>query len=480
MNISQMIGRDEGKTLEFKRDLSSPRNILKTLTAFANTAGGMLLIGVEDVTKNVLGLENPLDEEERLCNLIAGSIEPRLVPNVELIAWQDKTLLAAEVYPSGSRPHWLKSEGPMQGVYVRLGSTNRQADADLIQELRRSALGAAFDEQSLPEMEIDELDFQGAVTCFARHRKLLKKDLETLRLVIKHQGRLVPTVGGVLLFGKQRAAVFPDAWIQCGRFIGKSKSRIFDHAEIYDHLPVAVGRVMDFLKKHAMRGADLSQLHRRDVWSIPLSILRETVVNAVVHADYSQKGAPIRVSFFDDRIEIENPGILLPGLTFDDIRQGVSKLRNRVIARVFKEIDLIEQWGSGILRIFEEAQQLGLPEPQMVEIGMRIRFIVYLAQPLALEGTSSQPLSKTEPPEQVTEQVTEQVQRLLLCLQRQPLAVREIMQSLKLNHRPTLLYDYLKPAIKKGFVEMTQPDSPKSPTQKYRLTKKGEQFYKKR
>ena len=65
ININQLIGRDEGKTLEFKRDLSSPRNILKTLAAFANTAGGVLLIGIEDVTKNVLGLENPLDEEER-------------------------------------------------------------------------------------------------------------------------------------------------------------------------------------------------------------------------------------------------------------------------------------------------------------------------------------------------------------------------------------------------------------------------------
>ena len=461
MNINELIGRDEGKTLEFKRNLSSSRNILKTLTAFANTAGGVMLIGIEDVTKNVLGLENPLDEEERLCSLIADSIEPRLVPNVELIAWQDKTLLAVEVYPSGSRPHWLKSEGPMQGVYVRLGSTNRQADVDLIQELRRSATGAAFDEQSLPEMEIDGIDFQGAVTCFSRHRKLLKKDMETLRLVTKHQGRLVPTVGGVLLFGKQREAVFPDAWIQCGRFIGKTKSHIFDHTEIYDHLPVSVERVMDFLKKHAMRGADLSQLHRRDVWSIPLAILREAVVNAVVHADYSQKGAPIRVSFFDDRIEIENPGILLPGLTMDDIRHGVSKLRNRVIARVFRELDLIEQWGSGVRRIFEEAQQLGLPEPQMVEIGMRVRFIVFLKEAIFAINT------------EVTEQVTEQVQRLLFCLQSTPLAVREIMQSLKLSHRPTLLYDYLKPAIEGGFVEMTQPDSPKSPTQKYRLTKKG-------
>jgi predicted HTH transcriptional regulator len=488
MNINELIGRDEGKTLEFKRDVSSPRNILKTLTAFANTAGGVLLIGIEDGTKDVLGLKNPLDEEERLCSLIADSIEPRLVPNVELISWQDRTLIAVEVYPSGSRPHWLKSEGPMEGVHVRLGSTNRQADIDLIQELRRSALGAAFDEQPLPETEIDELDFRGAVTCFSRYRKLTKKDLETLRLVTKHQGRMVPTVGGILLFAKHREAVFPDAWIQCGRFIGKTKSHIFDHTEIYDHLPIVVERVMDFLKKHAMRGADFSELHRRDVWSIPLVILREAIVNAVVHTDYSQKGAPIRVSFFDDRIEIENPGILLPGLTFDDIRQGVSKLRNRVIARVFRELDLIEQWGSGIRRIFEEAEQLGLPEPQMVEIGMRVRFIVYLAQPFTPVNSNSQPSTQTKPAEQVTDQVaeqvteqvteqaTEQVKRLFICLQHQPLSIRKIMQYLELRHRPTLLYDYLKPAMDGGFVEMTQPDSPKSPTQKYRLTKKGERL----
>ncbi len=192
-----------------------------------------------------------------------------------------------------------------------------------------------------------------------------------------------------------------------------------------------------------------------------MTILREAVVNAVVHADYSQKGAPIRVSFFDDRIEIENPGILLPGLTMDDIRQGVSKLRNRVIARVFRELDLIEQWGSGIRRIFEEAQQLGLPEPQMVEIGMRVRFIVFLKEAVNAEVNA-----------EVGEQVTEQVKRLLLCLRNKPLSIRDIMQSLNLSHRPTLLYDYIKPAIEGGFVEMTQPDSPKSPSQKYRLTEK--------
>jgi len=138
-SITQLVSMPESKTLEFKRDISSPKNMLKTLVAFANTAGGRLIIGLEDESREVLGVENPLDEEERLCNLIADSIEPRLVPNVELISIEDKTLLSVEVYPSGSRPHWLKKGGLEEGVYVRLGSTNRKADRELIAELKRGA-----------------------------------------------------------------------------------------------------------------------------------------------------------------------------------------------------------------------------------------------------------------------------------------------------------------------------------------------------
>ena len=158
-------------------------------------------------------------------------------------------------------------------------------------------MGLAFDEQALPDRTVEDLDFEAAVTCFESHRKLVNKDLESLRLVTRHQGHLVPTVGGMLLFGRNRETIFPDAWIQCGRFIGTDKADIFDHIEIHYHLPAAVERVIEFLKKHAMRGADFSELRRKDVWSIPLTILREAVVNAVVHADYSQKGAPIRVAF---------------------------------------------------------------------------------------------------------------------------------------------------------------------------------------
>ncbi|MGD9780034.1 ATP-binding protein [Methanomethylovorans sp.] len=480
--ISQLITMPEGKTLEFKRDLSSPKNIIKTLVAFANTAGGRLLIGVEDVTKNIIGVQDPLDEEERLCSIIADYIAPRLVPDVELMTVESKTLLVVEVYPSGSRPHWVKSEGYFDGVYVRLGSTNRKADRELVAELQRSASGISFDEMPMPDLSSDDLDLDSAKKRFKGIRELNEEELITLKLLSREQGRFVPTTGAMLLFGKKRDYHFPDAWIQCGRFKGKDKAFIFDHTEIYEDLPGSVESVMLFLKKHAFRGADFSEIRRKDVWSIPLTILREALVNAIVHADYSQKGAPIRVSFFDDRIEIENPGILLPGMTIEDVKQGVSRIRNRVIARVFRELDLIEQWGSGFRRILKDAEELGLPQPQIIEIGMRVRFIVYLAE--SIEVPTESHAGKEEPPsrsgEQVTEQViehvTEQVRSLVICLEDKPLGRRDAMQRVGISSRPTFVYDYLQPAIQASLVEMTQPDSPKSPTQKYRLTAKGRAF----
>src|SRR3989304_5739624 len=119
-SIDQLMAQPEGKTLEFKRDLSSPKPLLKTLVAFANTAGGRLVVGVYDERK-VVGVGHALDDEERLCNLIADSIAPRLVPNVEMITVDDKTLLVVEVFVSGSRPHRVKGAGAQNRGFVRPG-----------------------------------------------------------------------------------------------------------------------------------------------------------------------------------------------------------------------------------------------------------------------------------------------------------------------------------------------------------------------
>lgn len=377
MDLLDLLKRPEGKTLEFKRDFSSPGGALRTIVAFANTAGGTLLVGVDDGSAHVRGVDDVLELEERVANLISDSIAPRLVPDIEVLPWRRTQVLAIEVYPSPTRPHYIKRDGIDSGTYVRVGSTNRRADAEMIQELRRVTRGESFDEQPMPDLDSEALDFRAASESFAGIRKLSRRDLETLRLVTPHQGRKVPTVGGILLFGRDRERFFPDSWIQAGRFAGTDKSLIADHAEIRS-LPVrAIEEAIDFVDKHTLHRLDIGRERRRERANLPPVAVREAVINAVAHADYAQRGAPIRVSIFDDRLEIENPGLLPFGLTVEDLERGVSKLRNRVIGRIFHSLGLIEQWGSGIQRIIRVCSEAGLPAPRFEEIATRFRVTIF-------------------------------------------------------------------------------------------------------
>lgn len=470
--IEQLLRQPEGKQLEFKRNLSSPRSLLKALVAFANTAGGQLIIGVAD-TGDIVGVDDPLAEEERLTSLIADSIAPRLLPNIELFSVEGKTLLCVEVFLSGSRPHYLKALGPDQGVLVRLGSSNRQADAQLIAELRRTAMGETFDAMPMPELDLDDLDLPVMAQQLGAGAALAEQKLLTLKLLTRYQGRLVPTKGAVLLFGKHRLTYFDDAWIQCGRFQGTDKVDIFDQADIHEHLPLAVDSIELFLKKHAFKRAEFTGMRRTDVWSIPLTMLREAIINALVHSDYSQRGSPIRIAFFDDRIEVESPGMLLPGMTVEDMKNGVSMIRNPVIARVFRELKLIEQWGSGVKRIFAEAAAQGLPEPQIVEIANRLRVIIPLAahQPLTQSRPESQPGSRPE-----SRLASDLAAKLLAGLQQQAMGKAEMAAYLGHKTVSGQLKKQIKYLQEVALIEMTCPEKPNSRLQKYRLTTKGEQL----
>lgn len=373
MDLNLLLRTPEGKTLEFKRNLDSRQGVLRALVAFANTAGGTLLIGVEDGASAVCGVADPLALEERLASLIADSIEPRLVPDIEILPWRSTHVLAVTAFPSQSRPHHLAREGIENGTYVRVGSTNRRADAALMDEMRRHVRGLGFDEQPLSDLDSEAIDFRVASESFAAVRKLKRGDLATLRLVTRHQGRTVPTVGGLLLFGRDRLAHFPDAWIQVGRFAGIDKKHILDHAELRSHPIAAIEEAIAFIQRHMQRGAEIGAVRRTDRWTLPPVAVREALINAVAHADYAQRGAPIRVALYDDRLEIENPGLLPFGLVVDDLRRGISRLRNRVIGRVFHELGLIEQWGSGIQRMSAACAQAGLAPPELEELGMRFR-----------------------------------------------------------------------------------------------------------
>ena len=385
VNLTELLKQEEGKTLEFKRDLSSPDKVLQSIVAFANTAGGVLIVGIENQTKRVRSVADPLKEEERLANLIADCVEPRLIPSIEIAAWRSAQILIVEIFPSQNRPHFIRNLGLEKGVFVRIGSTNRKADTLLIAEMRRFARNETYDESPLPHLNSEALDFRVASELLAGRKNVGVPALETLRALVRHERRLVPSVGGLLLFGKDSGAEFPDAWVQCGRFAGTDKSVIADSVECHGILPRLVESAHAFVQKHITHPIVIGGgLKRSGLAGIPLRAMRELLINAIVHADYAQQGAPIRVSLFDGRVEIENPGVLLAGLTIDDIKQGVSRLRNRVIGRVFKELGYIEQWGSGIQRVIADCRQAGLAEPVFEEMAFRFRVTISLkpvAQP---------------------------------------------------------------------------------------------------
>ena len=368
MDLAHLLVQSEGKTLEFKRDLSSLKRILRTVVAFANTSGGTLLIGVDDTTHDVRGVRNAREEEERLTNLVTDSISPQLVPDVELLRYREEMVLGVAVYPSPRRPHYL-GDSPETGTYVRVGSTNRLADGDLVAEMRRVSRGEGFDEQPMPELDSEAIDMD----VVSEYRRLSEGDADVLGLLTAHKGRRVPSVGGMLLFGRDRLAHFPDAWIQAGRFAGLDRSHISEQIELKQPLPLAIEEAYRFIERHIASGVDIRGLRGLPQWELPPIVVREALINAVVHADYSQRGAPFRISIFDDRLEVENPGLLPFGLTLDDLPLGVSKLRNRVIGRVFYELKLIEQWGSGIGRMITACHHAGLPNPVWQELGTRFR-----------------------------------------------------------------------------------------------------------
>jgi hypothetical protein len=169
----------------------------------------------------------------------------------------------------------------------------------------------------IPELSADALDLEAACSWIGESVKLDRQTPRTLRLLTQRQACWVPIKGAVLLFGKEQELHFPYVWVQYGRFAATDKANIFDHQGIREPLPTDVESAMLFLK--------ISATGSKDVWSIPLLWLRGAVVCASVCVDYSQRGAPIRIAFFNDRIELESPCILLPGTTVTACARGFLK-----------------------------------------------------------------------------------------------------------------------------------------------------------
>jgi ATP-dependent DNA helicase RecG len=375
--LEQLLARDEGKTLEFKETSQPIQGIVQTAIAFANTAGGIILLGIKNRTKEVVGLENIIEDELRVANAIAASVFPLLVPHIQFYSWRHRDVLIVTI-PYSPGPYYLKAKGESEGVFIRLGSTNRPADAHIIAEIRRLKERITFDQSPDYKYTLEDLDFNLARRLFDHAGKSFTKgSAKSLELLIEHQSKQNPSKGGLLLFGKDRDTLYSDPLVRLARFEGITKSVFLDQLDIKSALPLALDEILIFVRRSTTMGAVIKEIRREDIPQYPPEVLREAILNALVHADYAVQSSPIYIAIFDDRIEITNPGSLPLGLSMEAALTGVSQLRNRVIGRVFRELKLTEQWGSGLNRMIHACRQLDIAPPKFEELGQFFRVTLF-------------------------------------------------------------------------------------------------------
>lgn len=379
INIEKIINDTENDTIEFKQNLSGTKSFIKDICAFANTNGGFIIIGIDDKTKKITGIskDDIFQLEEKVANIIADNFDNRPSYIVRTKNIKGKLLLCFKIYPGEFVPYFIKKQGKKEGTYVRLGSTSRPASQEEIKELERRKENISFDATEVIQAHKNNLDYpliektleQIAAKNDLVHPGVSDKLLESLKIIKKSGNNYTPTVGGLLLFGyKDKIEQYlPQAKVKCARFKGNLPVEYLDKKEFSGSLINQVENTIKFYKLNEQKYAQINDLYREEDYIIPLTAIREAVVNAIVHRNYSISGADIKFNIFDDYIEIISPGKLPFGITKQDLGQGISEVRNKVIARMFLKLALIEQWGQGIVKIIELTTQKGLKKPSFEE-----------------------------------------------------------------------------------------------------------------
>ena len=373
MKIEEILKQFEGKSLEFKKEIPKNRlNFLKTVVAFANGAGGRIYVGVND-DRTVEGIdEEPLDLEEKLSSIIYDSIAP--IPGVffQTVVFENKVIFVVRILSGSNKPYYLKKLGPEGGVFVRVGSTNRKADFQVLAELGRQARNISLDQEIDPSFDCDVLDIRRLEKFIDLRELQVEPSLDyfvKIKAAHRYDHTCHPTIGGLLLFCSTLPDAYAHARFMVSRFKAESRADLITSTTIEDGLLAMPEKIMGFARLYLEKRAEISELRRTEVYSIPLVAVREAILNAICHRNYSIAGAQNMLDIFSDRIEITSPGTLPLGITLQDLGEGISESRNRFMVKIFRETGYIEQLGTGIMRIREACRKSDCPEPKFEEIG---------------------------------------------------------------------------------------------------------------
>ena len=327
----------ESERMEYKSQMID--DIYKEVIAFANTDGGVIYLGVDD-KGNLIGIENVDETYTRLTNGIRDAIAPDVTMFVRYVL-QDNKVIQIEVAEGSYKPYYLKSKGMKPtGVYVRQGTSSVQASPEQIRRMIKESDGDTYEDARCLDQD---LSFHAAASAFDRYG--VEFSVEKYRALGITQNNIYTNLA--LLLSDQchhttKIAVFKDEFCTEFRDSKEFGGSVFKQFE----------DTVNYLALCNKTASTIKGVIRTDKKDYPEEAIREALLNALVHRDYGFSGSII-INVNDSKMEFISLGGLLPGLSTEDIRIGVSQPRNKKLAEVFHRLRLLESYGTGIRRIFK-------------------------------------------------------------------------------------------------------------------------------
>ena len=365
-DIKELAHSGEGFNVDFKRSVPSKvRDIAEEVCSFANSAGGYVLIGVDN-DNQIVGAEIDNNKRSAIQDAI-GEISPMLHYNMYCVEMDGKDVWVIDVPSGKNKPYFFSGS-----TYIREGANcQKLTNVDEIRDAFQRNDRIYFDSIPLPKVdlnkELDEDNFREF-----RYAAGLGMDINTEQILenlqVYDENNDVKS-GGVLFFAKHPENIYFHAVIRCVLFKGTDKVYILDDKTFGGPLLQQYNRAIEWLKGKLQVSYEMEGTGpRKETWEIPLGVFKESIINALSHRDYYEQGASIMIEMYDDRVEITNPGDLLPVVAKNFGRKSLS--RNPLIFGLFTRMHLVEHVGSGIPRMKKDMLDAGLPEPIFETEGM--------------------------------------------------------------------------------------------------------------
>ncbi len=364
MNLPDLIKIGESDTVEFKEKFDE--RTIESAVAFANTKGGIIFLGVSDKNK-IMGITIGKETLNKWTNQISQTTDPRIIPELEKVEVDGKNVVAVKIKENPIKPISTKGK-----CLKRVNNSNRAMNAQEIAQMHLHSTGMSWDKYPAKDAKLLDIDIENVKRYVKKAketgRKRIGDDEEPMKVLEKMslitQGQ--PTWAAILLFSNETNRFISQAAIHCGRF--KEKNIVIDDRMIVGTVFEQIDEAMDFIRKNINVEFVMTGKPERDqIWDYPLEALREALINAVCHRDYTIF-SNIEVRIYDDKLIIRSPGFLPYGITLEELyKPHSSTLRNKGLAEVLYDTELIERWGSGIEKIQQHCLDADLPEPTFEE-----------------------------------------------------------------------------------------------------------------